>query len=154
MPAKSVYVRRVQARAERTIARRNNAAGIMRVVSIIAAVALVALIALTLVPEAERLPRHLLARLIGCCRPAADDPPRSQGQGRTQTRCRGSRQAADHCERSQSGRCRGGRFPRGAPREGRLIDFLMDDLTAYGDAQVGAAARVVHEGCKAVLQEH
>ena len=37
---------------------------------------------------------------------------------------------------------------------GRLIDFLMDDITAYDDAQVGAAARVVHQGCKAALQEH
>ena len=38
--------------------------------------------------------------------------------------------------------------------QGRLIDFLMDDITTYDDAQVGAAARVVHEGCKAALQEH
>jgi hypothetical protein len=37
---------------------------------------------------------------------------------------------------------------------GRLVDFLMDDINAHGDAQVGAAARVVHTGCKAVLQEH
>jgi hypothetical protein len=38
--------------------------------------------------------------------------------------------------------------------KGRLVDFLMDDINAYSDAQVGAAARVVHVGCKAVLQEH
>jgi hypothetical protein len=38
--------------------------------------------------------------------------------------------------------------------KGRLIDFVMDDINAYGDAQVGAAARVVHAGCKGVLQEH
>lgn len=38
--------------------------------------------------------------------------------------------------------------------KGRLIDFLMDDITGYSDAQVGAAGRVVHEGCKAALQEH
>ena len=38
--------------------------------------------------------------------------------------------------------------------KGRLIDFLMDDIAAYGDAQVGAAARVVHQGCKSVLAEH
>lgn len=37
--------------------------------------------------------------------------------------------------------------------KGRLIDFLMDDINAYDDAQVGAAARVVHAGCKTVLQE-
>lgn len=38
--------------------------------------------------------------------------------------------------------------------KGRFIDFLMDDVSAYGDAEVGAAARVVHEGCRAVLREH
>ena len=38
--------------------------------------------------------------------------------------------------------------------KGRLVDFLMDDINAYNDAQVGAAARVVHAGCKGVLQEH
>ena len=38
--------------------------------------------------------------------------------------------------------------------KGRLVDFLMDDINAYSDAQVGAAARVVHAGCKSVLQEH
>jgi hypothetical protein len=38
--------------------------------------------------------------------------------------------------------------------KGRLVDFLMDDINAYGDAQVGAAARVVHAGCRGVLQDH
>jgi hypothetical protein len=38
--------------------------------------------------------------------------------------------------------------------KGRLIDFLMEDLASYEDAEIGAAARVVHEGCKKVLQEH
>ena len=37
--------------------------------------------------------------------------------------------------------------------KGRLVDFLMDDVTGYEDAQVGAAARVVHEGCRAALNE-
>lgn len=38
--------------------------------------------------------------------------------------------------------------------KGRLLDFLMDDITPYEDAQVGAAARVVHQGCREVLKEH
>lgn len=38
--------------------------------------------------------------------------------------------------------------------KGRLVDFLMDDINPYNDAQVGVAARVVHAGCKRVLQEH
>lgn len=38
-------------------------------------------------------------------------------------------------------------------RKGRFVDFLMDDITAYTDAQVGAAARVVHDGCASALKE-
>ncbi len=38
--------------------------------------------------------------------------------------------------------------------KGRLVDFLMDDVTLYDDSRVGAAARVVHFGCRDVLQEH
>lgn len=38
--------------------------------------------------------------------------------------------------------------------KGRLVDFLMEDLTSYEDTQVAAAARVIHQGCRQVLQEH
>jgi Domain of unknown function (DUF2760) len=38
--------------------------------------------------------------------------------------------------------------------KGRLIDFLMEDITSYDDTHVGAAARVIHQGCREVLQEH
>lgn len=37
--------------------------------------------------------------------------------------------------------------------KGRLIDFIMDDMTPYGDEQVGAAARIVHQGCNEVLSD-
>jgi len=39
-------------------------------------------------------------------------------------------------------------------RDGRLVDFLMEDLAAYPDAQVGAAARDVHGGCRAALTRY
>jgi hypothetical protein len=39
-------------------------------------------------------------------------------------------------------------------REARLIDFTREDLSQYADADIGAAARVVHEGCRKVLAEH
>lgn len=38
-------------------------------------------------------------------------------------------------------------------REGRLIDFLQQDVAGYSDEEVGAAARVVHTGCRRVLQQ-
>jgi hypothetical protein len=39
-------------------------------------------------------------------------------------------------------------------RDGRLLDFLLEDLGSYGDAQIGAAARDVHAGCRAVLTRY
>ena len=39
-------------------------------------------------------------------------------------------------------------------QQGRFIDFLEEDVGAYSDAEVGAAARVVHEGCKKTLMQH
>jgi hypothetical protein len=39
-------------------------------------------------------------------------------------------------------------------REGRLLDFLAEDITAFSDADVGTAARVVHDGCRMALHEH
>jgi hypothetical protein len=38
-------------------------------------------------------------------------------------------------------------------REGRLIDFCEEDLAGFSDAQVGAAARTVHDGCRKALRE-
>ena len=38
--------------------------------------------------------------------------------------------------------------------KGRFVDFLMGDVAGFSDAEVGAAGRVLHEGCKAVLVEH
>ena len=38
-------------------------------------------------------------------------------------------------------------------REGRFIDFVQQDIAAFSDADVGAAARVVHDGCRAVLHQ-
>src|SRR5216683_667825 len=52
--------------------------------------------------------------------------------------------------------------PSGAPlrllallqREGRLLDFLLEDIKAYQDAQVGAAVREIHQKCQAAIKEH
>ena len=39
-------------------------------------------------------------------------------------------------------------------RDARLIDFAGESLAGYDDAQIGSAARLVHEGCAKVLREH
>ena len=39
-------------------------------------------------------------------------------------------------------------------RDGRLVDFLQEDIEDYNDAQVGAAVRDIHRGCRKVLAEY
>jgi len=39
-------------------------------------------------------------------------------------------------------------------REGRFVDFVQQELAAFADADIGAAARVVHEGCRRALRAH
>jgi hypothetical protein len=52
--------------------------------------------------------------------------------------------------------------PSGAPlrlltllqREGRLLDFFMEDVDGYNDAQIGAAVRDIHRSCRKTLRDH
>ena len=39
-------------------------------------------------------------------------------------------------------------------REGRLVDFLEQDVSSFDDSEIGAAARVVHDGCQKALHAH
>lgn len=39
-------------------------------------------------------------------------------------------------------------------REGRFIDFVRDSVDGASDADIGAAAREVHRGCRKVLDQH
>jgi hypothetical protein len=39
-------------------------------------------------------------------------------------------------------------------QEGRFLDFLEENVSGFSDAEIGGAARVVHEGCRKALREH
>ena len=39
-------------------------------------------------------------------------------------------------------------------QEGRFVDFLQENVTAYSDAEIGGAARVVHTGCCKVVRDY
>src|SRR5690606_14145790 len=39
-------------------------------------------------------------------------------------------------------------------REGRLIDFLQEDVSSFSDAEIGAAARIVHAGSRKVIAQY
>jgi hypothetical protein len=127
----------------------------MRVVLIIAVLLLVAVSGAALVPAAEPIRPYLpevtlalavLVLILVCSQPQRKEPPP---------------EPAAESPRSVVAQPAAGRvdaeivhFLAMLQEKGRLIDFLMDDIQAYNDAQVGAAARVVHAGCKGVLQEY
>lgn len=37
---------------------------------------------------------------------------------------------------------------------GRFVDFLEEDVSHFSDTEIGAAARLVHDGCRKVVHEH
>ena len=127
----------------------------MRVVLIIAVLLLVAVSAAAVLPVGEPIRQYLspatlalavLVMIAVFAQPRQAMPPRT---------------SVAEAARPAPGRPQPGnadaeivRFLAMLQEKGRLVDFLMDDINAYGDAQVGAAARVVHAGCKGVLQEH
>jgi Domain of unknown function (DUF2760) len=39
-------------------------------------------------------------------------------------------------------------------RDGRLIDFLAENISSYPDAQLGAAVRTIHEACRQMLDHY
>lgn len=39
-------------------------------------------------------------------------------------------------------------------RDGRLLDFLSEDLSDYSDAQIGGAVRDIHRDCKRTLTKY
>ena len=85
--------------------------------------------------------------LIGLLLPARQKPPQSKSQAEPARAAPPAPPAARADVEIVS-------FLAMLQEKGRLVDFLMDNINPYNDAQVGAAARVVHAGCKRVLQEH
>jgi len=126
----------------------------MRVVLIIAAVLLVAVSAAAVVFDAEPFRQHLsqvtlalaILVLIGEFLPLRQKSPPPTPAAEP------ARPAPERPRASRDAEIV--HFLAMLQEKGRLVDFLMGDINAYSDTQVGAAARVVHVGCKGVLQEH
>ena len=127
----------------------------MKALMILAAIAVPVLIALTLVPAAAVYHQHLaiaglavaIALAVGILgNPGAKaEPEPAKAEA---ARPAPAPVAANQAEAEVVA------FLALLQEKGRLVDFLMDDIAAYDNAQVGAAARVVHQGCRAALQEH
>jgi hypothetical protein len=127
----------------------------MRSVWIISALALLVLNALTLVPAMGAFQPYLLGAslVVALVLLVAIIAARHRNGEPSATRLKSAKTTPPAPARNQAD-AEVISFIAILQEKGRLIDFLMDDITAYDDAQVGAAARVVHEGCKAALREH
>lgn len=126
----------------------------MRALLIVLALALLALIGLTLVPEAA--PHQFLLTIGalavgGVLLLALLVAPSGAGKPATAPVAAAAPPPPDVTSQAEAEIVS---FLALLQEKGRLVDFVMDDITAYSDAQVGAAARVVHGGCKSVLAEH
>jgi len=131
----------------------------MRVIAIIATVAVLILVSLTLLPETAAHQRAMLMAAIASAAVAficmllagGRRAPEAEAEARPQVEA--PRPAVQPLAENQAD-AEVVNFLATLQQRGRLLDFLMDDITAYSDAQVGAAARVVHDGCRAALKEH
>jgi hypothetical protein len=127
----------------------------MRVVLIIALLLLLAMSGAAVVPAAGPIRPYLsdamlalaILALIGVFLPRRQEPPPPESATEP------ARQALGEPETRRAD-AEIVHFLAMLQEKGRLVDFLMDDINTYNDAQVGAAARVVHAGCKNVLEEH
>lgn len=133
----------------------------MRILSIIAAIALLILAALPFVPQASALHPHLpvatlalaavlLVSLLASPGRKADSAPPADVDTTPATAVPAPASVAPAANQAEAEVVS---FLALFQEKGRLIDFLMEDISGFTDAQVGAAARVVHSGCAAVLKE-
>jgi Domain of unknown function (DUF2760) len=127
----------------------------MRVVVIIAVVLLVALSGAALMPPAEPIQPYLSGATLGLAILVLIGLFLQQRESEVLAKpaVEPARPALGESEASRAD-AKIVQFLAMLQEKGRLVDFLMDDINAYNDAQVGAAARVVHVGCKGVLQEY
>ncbi|MBL8659241.1 MAG: DUF2760 domain-containing protein [Rhodospirillales bacterium] len=134
----------------------------MRAISILATIGVLILVSLTFVPEASAYHAMVTMAALACAALAlvtiiATRGRTAAGGGAATAEPRPAAEAARPLDAAQMANQADAEvisFLATMQQRGRLVDFLMDDITAYSDVQVGAAARVVHDGCRAVLREH
>ena len=92
----------------------------------------------------DRIPPDVASALIRSSSHAASSRPSAEGTGPAARRA----PAVDGAEGTAA------QLLALLQRDGRLVDFLMEDISPYADAQIGSAVRTVHTGCRQVLQQY
>ena len=137
------------------LVRKETMVGVMKAVSIIAVVLLLAVNALALLPATSVFQPYLTGATIALGLVALASIVAARGsKGGSGGPPAEAAQPLPAGTREKQGDAEIVSFLATLQEKGRLVDFLMDDVNAYDDAQVGAAARAVHAGCRAALQEH
>jgi uncharacterized protein DUF2760 len=105
-----------------------------------------------------KLPAAAAAYLPEGARPAALPPPAQPASGKSTPAVKSdvAVTVVDKPRASAAAHHRDGALALLAllQREGRLVDFLREPLDGFSDADIGAAARDVHRGCRKVLDQH
>jgi hypothetical protein len=127
---------------------------VVRAVSIIAVLLLLAVNALALLPAATAFQAYLLGGALALGLVALVTILAGRGSKRTASATAEAVRPVPVPMHASEADAEIVSFLAMLQARGRLVDFLMDDINAHDDAQVGAAARVVHAGCKALLEEH
>ena len=127
---------------------------VMRAVSIIAVMLLLAVNALALLPAANAFQPYLLSAALALGLVVLATILAGRGSKQTASAAAEAVRPMPVPMHASNADAEIVSFLATLQAKGRLVDFLMDDINAHDDAQVGAAARVVHAGCKAALKEH
>ena len=111
-------------------------------------------------PEGAEPPRALPEGAPELVVPRAEDlaevKAKIRAEGKEEARAELRREERDKAKASASQHQRDGAlaFLALLQREGRLVDFLREPLDGFSDADIGAAVRDVHRGCRKVLEQH
>ena len=91
------------------------------------------------------IPNDIVQKLVNACRPGSAGA--SSCKLRSLVRRRVERPASEAFDRAVQ-------MLALLQRDGRLIDFLAENISTYPDAQLGAAVRTIHEACRKVLEHY
>jgi hypothetical protein len=91
-----------------------------------------------------KIPPELLQALSSS---AAEAPLRAAGTATSPEPSRADAQNADGLDRAVQ-------ILALLQRDGRLVDFLEEDVSSYPDVQLGAAVRSIHNSCRQVLERY
>jgi len=88
-----------------------------------------------------------ISRTLGLARPEVAPPPSAAKATPAAPKVGGDKSSLESLDRAVQ-------MLALLQRDGRLVDFLQEDVSAYPDGQLGAAVRSIHSSCSQVLERY